>query len=124
MEGHFLNGLNSIILYKASLIVLYSFVCSDEDDGSPVITREGFQFLLLDTPSQVWYFILQYLDTVGSRGLDLVECLTFLFQLSFSTMGKVRSSIVAIHMMNDPHYYQAIYIFRFCNPLICLEVTL
>jgi transcription initiation factor TFIIH subunit 4 len=60
----------------------------DEEDGSPVITREGFQFLLLDTPSQVWYFILQYLDTVESRGLDLVDCLTFLFQLSFSTMGK------------------------------------
>lgn len=60
----------------------------DEDDGSPVITREGFQFLLLDTPAQVWYFILQYLDTVESRGLNLVECLTFLFQLSFSTLGK------------------------------------
>ncbi|GLG94312.1 hypothetical protein R5R35_013875 [Gryllus longicercus] len=60
----------------------------DEEDGSPVITREGFQFLLLDTSSQVWYFILQYLDTVETRGLDLVECLTFLFQLSFSTMGK------------------------------------
>ncbi|XP_075216082.1 general transcription factor IIH subunit 4 marionette [Lycorma delicatula] len=60
----------------------------DENDGSPVITREGFQFLLLDTPAQVWYFILQYLDTVESRGLNLVECLMFLFQLSFSTLGK------------------------------------
>ncbi|XP_049806334.1 general transcription factor IIH subunit 4 isoform X2 [Schistocerca nitens] len=60
----------------------------DEADGSPVITRDGFQFLLLDTASQVWYFILQYLDTVETRALDLVECLTFLFQLSFSTMGK------------------------------------
>ncbi|XP_049788283.1 general transcription factor IIH subunit 4 [Schistocerca cancellata] len=60
----------------------------DEADGSPVITRDGFQFLLLDTASQVWYFILQYLDTVETRGLDLVDCLTFLFQLSFSTMGK------------------------------------
>lgn len=60
----------------------------DEEDGSCVITREGFQFLLLDTPSQVWYFMLQYLDTVNSRNLDLVECLTFLFQLSFSTLGK------------------------------------
>nr|CAD7455154.1 unnamed protein product [Timema tahoe] len=60
----------------------------DEEDGSPVITREGFQFLLLDTPSQVWYFILQYLDTVEARGLDLVDCLTFLFQLSFSTISK------------------------------------
>ncbi|VEN54900.1 unnamed protein product [Callosobruchus maculatus] len=60
----------------------------DEEDGSPVITRRGFQFLLLDRQSQVWHFLLQYLDTVEERGLDLVECLTFLFQLSFSTLGK------------------------------------
>lgn len=60
----------------------------DEEDGSPVITRQGFQFLLLDTHAQVWHFILQYLDTVEQRGLDLAECLTFLFQLSFSTLGK------------------------------------
>ncbi|KAL1140221.1 hypothetical protein AAG570_000153 [Ranatra chinensis] len=64
----------------------------DEEDGSPLITKEGFQFLLLDTPAQVWYFMLQYLDTVESRGLDLVECLTFLFQLSFSILGKDYSS--------------------------------
>ncbi|XP_014241773.1 general transcription factor IIH subunit 4 [Cimex lectularius] len=60
----------------------------DEEDGSPVITKEGFQFLLLDTPAQVWYFMLQYLGTVESRGLDLVQCLAFLFQLSFSILGK------------------------------------
>ncbi|XP_058790249.1 general transcription factor IIH subunit 4 [Phymastichus coffea] len=60
----------------------------DEADGSPVITQAGFQFLLLDTAAQVWYFILQYLDTVEARGLHLVECLTFLFQLNFSTLGK------------------------------------
>lgn len=61
----------------------------DEEDGSPVITRQGFQFLLLDRQTQVWHFILQYLDTVEQRGLSLIECLTFLFQLSFSTLGKV-----------------------------------
>lgn len=60
----------------------------DEEDGSPVITRQGFQFLLLDRQAQVWHFLLQYLDTVEQRGLDLAECLTFLFQLSFSTLGK------------------------------------
>ena len=37
---------------------------------------------------QVWYFILQYLSMLDARGLSLVECLTFLFQLSFSTLGK------------------------------------
>nr|XP_023021362.1 general transcription factor IIH subunit 4 [Leptinotarsa decemlineata] len=60
----------------------------DADDSSLVITRQGFQFLLLDRQAQVWHFLLQYLDTVEERGLDLVECLTFLFQLSFSTLGK------------------------------------
>jgi transcription initiation factor TFIIH subunit 4 len=54
----------------------------------PRITQEGFQFLLMDTASQVWYFLLQYLDTVQGRGLDLVSCLAFLFQLSFSSLGK------------------------------------
>lgn len=60
------------------------------EDGSHCITKAGFQFLLMETSSQVWYFILQYLDTVNSRnGLSLVECLNFLFQLSFATLGKV-----------------------------------
>lgn len=53
------------------------------------ITSSGFQFLLLDTASQVWFFILKYLETVTERGLSLVACLTFLFKLSFSTLGKV-----------------------------------
>ena len=58
-------------------------------DNLPIITADGFQFLLMDTNSQVWYFLLQYLDTVESKGFNLVECLTFLFQLSFLTLGKV-----------------------------------
>ena len=32
--------------------------------------------------------MLQYLDSVTSRGMSLVECLSFLFQLSFSQLGK------------------------------------
>lgn len=78
--------------------VIIFFICAfrDEEDGSPIITKEGFQFLLLDTSAQVWYFILQYLDTVNERGLSLVECLTFLFQLSFSTLGKVYSSYFSL----------------------------
>ena len=53
------------------------------------ITKDGFQFLLMDTSAQVWYFLLQYLDTASARNLDLAECLGFLFQLSFSTLGQV-----------------------------------
>ena len=32
--------------------------------------------------------MLQYLDTVAMRSMSLVECLNFLFQLSFATLGK------------------------------------
>nr|CAG4640791.1 EOG090X04KD [Eulimnadia texana] len=60
----------------------------DETDNSVVITKDGFQFLLMDTAAQVWYFLLQYLDTTSDRGLDLSECLAFLFELSFSTLGQ------------------------------------
>jgi len=60
----------------------------ETQDNAPVITRSGFQFLLMDRSSQVWYFILQYLNSVSARGMSLVECLSFLFQLSFSQLGK------------------------------------
>lgn len=64
----------------------------DENDGSPVITRQGFQFLLLDTQAQVWHFMLQYLDSCEQRGMSLPECLSMMFQLSFSTLGRDYSS--------------------------------
>lgn len=52
-----------------------------------IIIKFNDMFIVLNV-FQVWYFILQYLDTIEARGLDLVECLTFLFQLNFSTLGK------------------------------------
>ena len=62
----------------------------DQSTGeAPLITADGFQFLLLDTSSQVWYFMTKYLELVESKGLSLVECLKFLFQLSFCTLGQV-----------------------------------
>jgi len=60
----------------------------EQQSNAPVITRSGFQFLLMDRSSQVWYFIVQYLNSVNMRGMNLVDCLSFLFQLSFSQLGK------------------------------------
>ncbi|XP_004926208.1 general transcription factor IIH subunit 4 [Bombyx mandarina] len=60
----------------------------DAEDGSAVITRAGFQFLLLSTPKQVWLFLQHYLHTAERRSLSAAECLAFLYQLSFSTLGK------------------------------------
>jgi hypothetical protein len=40
------------------------FFFSDSLEPLPSITPQGFQFLLMDTGSQVWFFVLQYLETV------------------------------------------------------------
>jgi len=70
-------------LLQAGLMAL-----DESQNNAPVITRSGFQFLLMERGSQVWYFILQYLNSVSARGMNIVECLSFLFQLSFSQLGK------------------------------------
>lgn len=84
---------NEVISPDAVRILLHANLMKrDERDGTPSITRQGFQFLLLDTRSQVWHFMLQYLDTCQERNLSLPECLSMLFQLSFSTLGRDYSS--------------------------------
>ncbi|UYV75536.1 GTF2H4 [Cordylochernes scorpioides] len=63
---------------------------SSNGQHSHIITKEGFQFVLMDVVSQVWHFVVQYLTMLQESEMDLVECLNFLFQLSFTTLGKVR----------------------------------
>ncbi|KAM4643573.1 LOW QUALITY PROTEIN: general transcription factor IIH subunit 4 [Amazona ochrocephala] len=84
---HFMVGSPSAAVSQdlAQLLVQAGLMKS-EGGEAPCITSAGFQFLLLDT-AQLWYFILQYLRGRGA-GHDLVEILSFLFQLSFSTLGK------------------------------------
>lgn len=83
------------ISHDAVCILIHSGLMrvSPDGDGTHCITKSGFQFLLMETSSQVWYFILQYLDTVATRNLSLVECLNFLFQLSFAKFGKDYSTV-------------------------------
>ncbi|CAF0788494.1 unnamed protein product [Adineta ricciae] len=52
------------------------------------ITGSGFKFLLMNRRSQVWFFIINSLETRQQRGEDISEHLIFLFQLSFATFGK------------------------------------
>lgn len=81
------------ISVDAVRIILHANLMNrNEQDGSVTLTSQGFQFLLMDTQSQVWHFMLQYLNTCEHRGLSLVECLSMLFQLSFSTLGRDYSS--------------------------------
>uniref|UniRef100_A0AAY4BHG3 General transcription factor IIH subunit 4 n=1 Tax=Denticeps clupeoides TaxID=299321 RepID=A0AAY4BHG3_9TELE len=86
---HFMVGSPSAAVSQdlAQLLIQAGLMRSEAGEA-PCITSAGFQFLLLDTASQLWYFTLQYLKTAQSRGMDLVEILSFLFQLSFSTLGR------------------------------------
>ncbi|KAI8082830.1 transcription factor TFIIH complex subunit Tfb2 [Halteromyces radiatus] len=57
-------------------------------DSHLQITNKGFQFLLQDVNTQVWAFLLQYLDMAEVLQMDLVEVLNFLFQLGSSELGE------------------------------------
>jgi len=81
-EGGGISEVIINVLIKAGLLRLHA------EERTTSITSAGFQFLLMDTVTQVWYFMLQYLETTDQHKTDLVECLSFLFQISFSTYGK------------------------------------
>ncbi|CAB4007195.1 General transcription factor IIH subunit 4 [Paramuricea clavata] len=82
------DGTVGISADVVQVLLVSGLMKSDEQEQSPMITPSGFQFLLMDASSQIWYFMLKYLDMVEARGMNLVECLSFLFQLNFSTFGK------------------------------------
>ncbi|XP_005176744.1 general transcription factor IIH subunit 4 [Musca domestica] len=86
------KGQGSEVISPDAVRILLHANLMKRDETGITITRQGFQFLLLDTQSQVWHFMLMYLDTCEERGLSLPECLSMLFQLSFSTLGRDYSS--------------------------------
>ncbi len=48
-----------------------------------------YNIITFDRRVQVWYFIIQLLEYCWQKnGQDISECLTLLFELSFSTFGK------------------------------------
>ncbi|KAH9985132.1 transcription factor Tfb2-domain-containing protein [Russula vinacea] len=58
------------------------------NQGQLQITSSGFQFLLHTPHSQLWELLLQYLQMVEERQMDLVEVLSFLFMLSTMELGR------------------------------------
>jgi len=57
------------------------------DENELQITNKGFQFLLQDVNTQVWAFLIQYLNMADDLKMDLVEVLNFLFQLGSLQLG-------------------------------------
>ena len=69
------------VIYHAGLV--------EPDNQDILITASGFQFLLMDIFSQIWYFLRKYLEVTKDFELDNIECLSFIFELNFLTFGKV-----------------------------------
>ncbi|KAF9978729.1 RNA polymerase II transcription factor B 52 kDa subunit [Actinomortierella ambigua] len=84
-----------------------------QDLGAPKITHKGFQFLLQDINTQVWAFLLQYLNMAESLNMDLVEVLNFFFQLGSLELGNDYSSETLTdtqtHLLEDLKAYGIVY---------------
>ncbi|KAI0059239.1 transcription factor Tfb2 [Artomyces pyxidatus] len=77
------------------------------------ITSSGFQFLLHTPHAQLWELLLQYLQMVEERQMDLVEVLSFLFMLSTMELGRDYSteslSVTQKAMLEDLRDYGLIW---------------
>ncbi|VDK85277.1 unnamed protein product [Dibothriocephalus latus] len=87
---HFMVGSDSgeVGICIRRVLLLSGLMKRGGSDSSIGITQRGFQFLLMDKPSQVLRFILHYFNYLREEGLNLVEALQFIFQLSFLSIGK------------------------------------
>jgi transcription initiation factor TFIIH subunit 4 len=95
---HFMVGLKDenyqgVSSETRQALVHSKLVVFEANEPLPCITSDGFQFLLMDTKSQIWLFVLKLLEMIDSRTNNLAECLTFLLQLNFSTYGRDYSTI-------------------------------
>ncbi|GAA5802413.1 transcription factor TFIIH complex subunit Tfb2 [Helicostylum pulchrum] len=86
---------------------------SSGETGQLQITNKGFQFLLQDVNTQVWAFLLQYLDMAEVLQMDLVEVLNFLFQLGSLELGENYSvetlTQTQLQMLEDLRDYGIVY---------------
>lgn len=90
---HFMVGLKDENFQGVSsdtrqALVHSRLIVFETNEPLPIITTDGFQFLLMDTKSQIWLFVLKLLELIDSKSSNLAECLTFLLQLNFSTHGR------------------------------------
>lgn len=59
-----------------------------KDNELPSITDLGFQFLLMDTNSQLWQLVREYVVVAEEQGTDSGELIGFLLELGFHTVGE------------------------------------
>ncbi|CAL4927159.1 unnamed protein product [Urochloa decumbens] len=64
---------------------------SSRDSEAPKLTENGFQFLLMETNSQLWYIMREYISSAEERGVDPTDLISFLLELSFHKLGAAYS---------------------------------
>ncbi|KAI4880055.1 hypothetical protein NFI96_019924 [Prochilodus magdalenae] len=68
---HFMVGSPSAAVSQdLAQLLIQAGLMKSEAGEAPCITSAGFQFLLLDTASQLWYITLQYLNTVQDYSVE------------------------------------------------------
>ncbi|KAG2469404.1 TF2H4 factor, partial [Polypterus senegalus] len=68
---HFMVGSPSAAVSQdLAQLLIQAGLMKSESGEAPCITSAGFQFLLLDTASQLWYFMLQYLKTAEDYSVE------------------------------------------------------
>uniref|UniRef100_A0A3Q1FQ71 General transcription factor IIH subunit 4 n=1 Tax=Acanthochromis polyacanthus TaxID=80966 RepID=A0A3Q1FQ71_9TELE len=79
----FMVGSPSAVSQDLAHLLVQAGLMKSEAGEAPYITSAGFQFLLLDTASQLWYFTLQYLKTAQDYSVEGMSesLLTFLQHL-------------------------------------------
>ncbi|KAK1260257.1 hypothetical protein QJS04_geneDACA001909 [Acorus gramineus] len=75
--------------FSASMMKFFQRgLLSARENEAPKLTENGFQFLLMDTNAQLWYIIREYISTAEDRGVEQMDLISFLLELSFHTTGE------------------------------------
>ncbi|CAB4384365.1 unnamed protein product [Rhizophagus irregularis] len=87
---HFMVGTESTRQPSAAVlkVVTRAKLMKEGKDKQLMITNKGFQFLLQDVNTQVWAFLIQYLDIADELlHMNVVEVLNFFFMLGSLELG-------------------------------------
>ncbi|KAH8947288.1 hypothetical protein BDL97_11G032600 [Sphagnum fallax] len=77
--------------FVIDMFKLAGLLLSSKPNSAPSITDTGFQFLLMDTNSQLWQLVQVYVSAAEDRGTDSGELIGFLLELGFHTVGEAYS---------------------------------
>ncbi|CAN0910709.1 General transcription and DNA repair factor IIH subunit TFB2 [Linum grandiflorum] len=88
---HLINSGQSdkVTSFSSSMMRVFQRGLLSQRDKEPArLTESGFQFLLMETNAQLWYIIREYISNAEERGVDPVDLISFLLELSFHITGK------------------------------------